>query len=177
MAAEETPQDPELPQDARLGSLDERLRHAQQEEALRTKKAEGDPNYRMAVHAVSDEVVRWATGEPGAAATMNGCTLSPETVALAERIAYTSSMDGRASSIRGDHPGSRRVGEPAAAAMQAWLAVRHEVVPHEAGDVVFANERGRQLTPRDVRRILDALGRGEMGVIRGFIEHLHGHRA
>ena len=47
MAAEETPQDPELPQDARLGSLDERLRHAQQEEALRTKKAEGDPNYRI----------------------------------------------------------------------------------------------------------------------------------
>ena len=31
--------------------------------------AQGDPNYRMAVHAVSDEVVRWATGEPGAAAT------------------------------------------------------------------------------------------------------------
>ncbi|HUE96857.1 MAG TPA: hypothetical protein VMN39_09365 [Longimicrobiaceae bacterium] len=31
--------------------------------------AQGDPNYRMAVHAVSDEVVRWATGEPGAAAS------------------------------------------------------------------------------------------------------------
>jgi hypothetical protein len=25
----------------------------------------GDPGFRMAVHAVSDEVVRWATGEPG----------------------------------------------------------------------------------------------------------------
>lgn len=31
--------------------------------------AQGDPNFRMAVHAVSDEVVRWATGEAGAAAS------------------------------------------------------------------------------------------------------------
>jgi TolB protein len=29
----------------------------------------GDPGFRMAVHAVSDEIVRWATGEPGTAAT------------------------------------------------------------------------------------------------------------
>lgn len=29
----------------------------------------GDPGFRMAVHAVSDEVVRWATGELGTAAT------------------------------------------------------------------------------------------------------------
>ena len=28
-------------------------------------------------------------------------------------------------------------------------------MPAEAGDIVFANERGRQLTPRDVRRIID----------------------
>lgn len=31
--------------------------------------AQGDPNFRMAVHATSDEVVRWVTGEPGVAAT------------------------------------------------------------------------------------------------------------
>ena len=30
---------------------------------------QGDPDFRMAVHAVSDEVVRWATGEPGIAAS------------------------------------------------------------------------------------------------------------
>lgn len=30
--------------------------------------AQGDPNFRMAVHAAADEVVRWATGEPGGAA-------------------------------------------------------------------------------------------------------------
>jgi TolB protein len=31
--------------------------------------AQGDPNFRMAVHAAADEVVRWATGEPGSAAS------------------------------------------------------------------------------------------------------------
>jgi integrase/recombinase XerC len=51
----------------------------------------------------------------------------------------------------------RRVplGEPAAAALAAWLRLRSEVVPPEAGDIVFGNERGHQLTPRDVRRIID----------------------
>jgi TolB protein len=29
----------------------------------------GDPGFRMAVHAISDEVVRWATGTPGIAAS------------------------------------------------------------------------------------------------------------
>ncbi len=47
------------------------------------------------------------------------------------------------------------VGEPAVAALGAWLAIRGEVVPPERGDLVFANERGNPLTPRDVRRILD----------------------
>jgi TolB protein len=31
--------------------------------------AEGDPNFRMAVHSAADEIVRWATGDPGMAAT------------------------------------------------------------------------------------------------------------
>lgn len=30
---------------------------------------QGDPNFRMAVHAAADEVVRWGTGEPGMAAS------------------------------------------------------------------------------------------------------------
>jgi integrase/recombinase XerC len=33
--------------------------------------------------------------------------------------------------------------------------VRDEVVPTEQGDLLFANERGKPLTPRDVRRIID----------------------
>jgi TolB protein len=38
------------------------------EQAFRVP-AQGDPNFRMAVHAAADEIVRWATGEPGSAAT------------------------------------------------------------------------------------------------------------
>ena len=51
----------------------------------------------------------------------------------------------------------RRVplGRPAADALSAWLAIRHDVVRTDAGPMVFANERGKRLTPRDVRRILD----------------------
>jgi integrase/recombinase XerC len=48
---------------------------------------------------------------------------------------------------------------PAVAALRSWLAVRAEVVPDHSGlpdhRYVFANERGRPLTPRDVRRVLD----------------------
>jgi integrase/recombinase XerC len=35
------------------------------------------------------------------------------------------------------------------------MSIRVEVVPPEQLGAVFANERGRRLTPRDVRRILD----------------------
>jgi integrase/recombinase XerC len=49
------------------------------------------------------------------------------------------------------------VSAPAVAAARAWLAVRHEVVPPDGPEprMLFGNERGRRLTPRDVRRILD----------------------
>jgi len=51
----------------------------------------------------------------------------------------------------------RRVplGDPAAEALRAWLKIRHDVVADEVGPVLFANERGKPLSPRDVRRILD----------------------
>lgn len=49
--------------------------------------------------------------------------------------------------------------EPAVAALRRWLAVRPDVVPDGPATpdhrYVFANERGRPLTPRDVRRVLD----------------------
>lgn len=45
--------------------------------------------------------------------------------------------------------------EPAVVALRSWLAVRSEVAPDDMAPVVFANERGRPLTPRDVRRVLD----------------------
>ena len=47
MAAEEAPQDPELPQDARLGSLDERIDRLQQAEAKRAGKAMPNPTTRV----------------------------------------------------------------------------------------------------------------------------------
>lgn len=45
--------------------------------------------------------------------------------------------------------------EPAVRALAEWLAIRADVLPVDVGDVLFGNERGRPLTPRDVRRIID----------------------
>jgi len=75
------------------------------------------------------------------------CTLQLGQIKLTERVLI----------VWGKGSKERRVplGEPAAEALQAWLAIRHDVVPTEAGGVVFTNERGKPLTPRDVRRILD----------------------
>jgi integrase/recombinase XerC len=44
---------------------------------------------------------------------------------------------------------------PAVGALRAWLGIRGEVLPAEMGAVLFGNERGNPLTPRDVRRIID----------------------
>ena len=44
---------------------------------------------------------------------------------------------------------------PSGAAVVAWTQVRPDHVGPEAGDALFVNSRGRPLTPRDVRRILD----------------------
>jgi len=66
-------------------------------------------------------------------------------------------LPGGAVSVWGKGSKQRRVplSDPAVAALRAWLAVRAEVVPVEAGAVLFGNERGKPLGPRDVRRILD----------------------
>ncbi len=47
MATDETGQDPKLPPDARLDSLEERLERAQAVEAKRTHKAQYDPTGRI----------------------------------------------------------------------------------------------------------------------------------
>jgi integrase/recombinase XerC len=75
------------------------------------------------------------------------CQLSVEQVRLSDRALI----------VWGKGAKERRVplGEPAIEALRAWLVVRPEVVPVEAGSTVFGNERGKQLTPRDVRRIID----------------------
>lgn len=40
-------------------------------------------------------------------------------------------------------------------AVAAWLPLRADVVPHEAGAALFGNHRGQRLGTRDVRRIID----------------------
>jgi site-specific recombinase XerD len=45
--------------------------------------------------------------------------------------------------------------DPAAEALEKWARVRAEVVPASCGAALFGNERGKRLTPRDVRRIVD----------------------
>jgi len=67
------------------------------------------------------------------------------------------SVDAAAAHVWGKGAKERRVpiSEPAARAVSRWLVIRHDVLPAEAGDVMFGNERGRPLTPRDVRRIVD----------------------
>ena len=47
MATDETEQDPKLPPDARIGSLEERLERAQQVEAERTRKRQPNPTNRI----------------------------------------------------------------------------------------------------------------------------------
>ncbi|MEI7547244.1 MAG: tyrosine-type recombinase/integrase, partial [Actinomycetota bacterium] len=60
-----------------------------------------------------------------------------------------------AATVWGKGAKQRRVplGAPAVQALQAWLAVRHDVVVDAVGPALFGNERGVRLTPRDVRRI------------------------
>lgn len=47
------------------------------------------------------------------------------------------------------------LGDPAAAALRCWLEHRPELMADETDVAVFVNRRGRRLTPRDVRRLLD----------------------
>jgi integrase/recombinase XerC len=69
-------------------------------------------------------------------------------------------LSGGALTVWGKGSKQRRVplGDHACEAVTAWLAIRHEAIdlcdPDE-GAALFANERGRRMTPRDVRRILD----------------------
>ena len=40
-------------------------------------------------------------------------------------------------------------------ALAAWLPLRRDVLATDAGAALFGNERGRRISPRDVRRIID----------------------
>jgi site-specific recombinase XerD len=45
--------------------------------------------------------------------------------------------------------------DPARDALASWMEVRLDVVTAESSGALFGNERGKRLTPRDVRRIVD----------------------
>lgn len=62
-----------------------------------------------------------------------------------------------AATVWGKGSKERRVplSEPAVRALRGWLALRPEVITPDQGDALFGNERGKRLTPRDVRRIID----------------------
>jgi site-specific recombinase XerD len=65
-------------------------------------------------------------------------------------------LKNKAASVWGKGSKERRVplNEPTVAAIDLWMKHRHELaVP--SSNALFFNERGKQLTPRDVRRILD----------------------
>lgn len=66
-------------------------------------------------------------------------------------------LDQAAVTVWGKGGKERRVplSEPAIAALVRWLRIRRDVVPMRLGELLFANERGNPLTPRDVRRIVD----------------------
>jgi site-specific recombinase XerD len=63
----------------------------------------------------------------------------------------------RAITVWGKGAKERRVplSDPAVDALRRWLAIRHEVLADEAGAALLGNERGKRLSPRDVRRVLD----------------------
>jgi site-specific recombinase XerD len=73
----------------------------------------------------------------------------------------TTSLDVEAGAVTvwGKGAKQRRVplSEPSVAALRRWLAIRRDVLPTdgEVAEALFGNERGRRLTPRDVRRIID----------------------
>jgi site-specific recombinase XerD len=75
------------------------------------------------------------------------CGLQVSSVSVSDGVAH----------VWGKGSKQRRVpiSEPAAVALRHWIEIRHDVLPSEAGDVLFGNERGKPLTPRDVRRIVD----------------------
>lgn len=75
------------------------------------------------------------------------CELQLDQVRLAERALVVWGKGSKERRVPLSEPGARTLGD--------WLEIRHDVVPPAAGTVVFANERGKPLTPRDVRRILD----------------------
>lgn len=124
------------------GRLPRVLDHADVEVLLEGPAPEHEPAWRR---TRDDAVLELLYGSGLRVAEL--CGLSVDSIDLG----------GAVVSVWGKGSKQRRVplGEPAVDAVRAWMAVRADVLPPEAGAVLFGNERGRPLAPRDVRRILD----------------------
>lgn len=81
------------------------------------------------------------------------------------RVSELSNMDvdsvnvkAQAIFVMGKGAKERRVpmSEPSLDAVKIWMKFRHELVVDAGDPALFLNTRGRRLTPRDVRRIIDA---------------------
>jgi integrase/recombinase XerC len=124
------------------GRLPRVLDGRQVDHLLEAPSPEGEPQWRR---LRDDAVLEILYGSGLRVAELCGLTL--------DEIA----LDQHAVTVWGKGGKQRRVplSEPATVALSAWLRVRHEAVPAEAGAIAFTNERGKPITPRDVRRILD----------------------
>jgi site-specific recombinase XerD len=109
---------------------------------LSASRAESEPEWRR---RRDDAVLELLYGSGLRVSEL--CGLSVSSLELARRAA----------TVWGKGAKERRVpiSEPAVTALRSWLAVRSEAIVPGYGDVLFSNERGKPLTPRDVRRIVD----------------------
>jgi site-specific recombinase XerD len=117
---------------------------------LLDREPRADPEWRA---ALSDAVLEILYGSGLRVGEL--CGLDLESIDLAAMAVV----------VWGKGSQQRRVplSEPSVVALRRWLAVRHEVIdltgradrPAGVGRALFGNERGRRLTPRDVRRIVD----------------------
>jgi integrase/recombinase XerC len=113
-------------------------------ELLEAPSPEGEPRWRRAMDDAVLEVLYGSGLRVSELCGLDVSSLDLETGAVV---------------VWGKGAKQRRVplSEPSVAALRSWLEVRADVVPADgpAASALFGNERGRRLTPRDVRRILD----------------------
>jgi integrase/recombinase XerC len=143
-----TPQgDPALDLSAPRGDsrLPQVLRPDQVDSMVTTTPVPDDPTGR-AFHARDDAVIELLYGSGLRVSEL--CGLEPSGVDL-DRAAVK--VMGK-----GDKERIVPVSEPAIAAVRRWLPQRTVVVGARPVRHLFVNRRGNPLTPRDVRRILDA---------------------
>jgi site-specific recombinase XerD len=129
---------------------DARLPRVLRDDELATLLDEPAPSSRAASEALAardDAVLELLYGSGLRVSEV--CSLRPRDVDL----------DRRRISVWGKGNRQRVVplSEPATAALERWLRLRPdiEMTADDHGEVLFPNQRGRRLTPRDVRRILD----------------------